>query len=75
MSKSRMLTSVSSELIVTDTRTKEMLEKSLLNLKIQKAHNTSHTGWSSTFSFDRIPFKLWTEETDSRKDEIIWMIN
>lgn len=43
---------VLSELIVADTRTEEVLEKSLL--KIQKAHNTSHTGQSSTYSFDRV---------------------
>ena len=51
-SKSKVLRLVSNELIVADTRTEEVLETSLL--KIQRAHNTSHTGQSSTYSFDGI---------------------
>ena len=54
MSKSKVLTMVLNELIVADTRTEEVLEKSLLKLKTQMAHNTSHTGQSSTYSFDRV---------------------
>lgn len=44
MSKSKVLTLVSSELLVAYTRTEDVLENSLL--KIQKAHNTSHTSQS-----------------------------
>lgn len=52
LSKSKVLRLVSNELIVADTRTDEVLDKSLL--RIQKAHNTSHTGQSSTYTFGDI---------------------